>query len=152
MPQISVIGSSNAKEEELEFAFNLGRLIAREGYTLICGGRGGVMEAVCKGCFIEGGITVGILPDYEAFDANRYLKVVVKTGLGWARNALVVASGDVVVAIGGSYGTLSEIAYAFILKKPIIGYKTHNVDGLLQAQNLEQVMDFIKAKVENLSS
>ncbi|MCS7083958.1 MAG: TIGR00725 family protein [Aquificaceae bacterium] len=151
MPQISVIGSSNATPEELEFAFNLGIAIGKERYTLICGGRGGVMEAACKGCQSVGGISVGILPTYDGSDANNYLSVVIKTGIGWARNALVVASGDVIVAVGGSFGTLSEIAYAFILKKPIIGYKTHKVEGLLQANTISEIMSFIKSHLEKPS-
>lgn len=143
--QVAVIGSSSAKPEEEEyiFAYRLGKEIANRGFVVVCGGRGGVMEAVCKGAKEEGGLTVGILPSYEGEEANPYVDIRIRTGMSWNRNPLVVASGDVVVAIGGNWGTLSEIAYALILKKPIIGYKTHKIEGLTQANSLEEILLFI---------
>lgn len=101
------------------------------------------MEAVCKGAKEMGGLTVGILPSYEGDEANPYVDIKIRTGMNWNRNPLVVASGDVVVAIGGNWGTLSEIAYALILGKPIIGYKTHNIEGLRQANNLSEILSFL---------
>ena len=148
MRQVAVIGSSTAEEtsEEYKFAYRLGKELAKRGYVVVCGGRGGVMEAVCKGAKEEGGLTVGILPSYTGEEANPFVDVKVRTGMSWNRNSIVVASGDVVVAIGGNYGTLSEIAYALILGKPIVGYKTHPVEGLKMARSLEEVLSFI---VEN---
>ncbi|MFN3471112.1 MAG: TIGR00725 family protein, partial [Aquificaceae bacterium] len=113
------------------------------GLVVVCGGRSGVMEAVCKGAKEAKGLTVGILPSYEGEEANPYVDIKIRTGMNWNRNPLVVASGDVVVAIGGNWGTLSEIAYALILGKPIIGYKTHNIEGLLQASNLSEILTFL---------
>ncbi len=128
--QVSVTGSSEATGDEVEVAYKVGRLIARHGWVLICGGRGGIMEAVCKGAVEEGGITVGIMMTQSGEDANPYVKIKINTGLGHSRNFIVVASGEFVVSIGGRWGTLSEIAFARILGKKIIGYRTHSVDGV----------------------
>lgn len=98
------------------------------------------MEAVCKGAKEEGGLTVGILPSYEGSEANPYVDVKIRTGMSWNRNPLVVASGDIVVAVGGHWGTLSEIAYALILGKTILGYKTHPIEGVKQFSNLEDLL------------
>ncbi len=145
MKQVAVIGSSTAKPEDEEYilAYKLGKEIAKRGLVVVCGGRGGVMEAVCKGAKEQGGLTVGILPSYEGEEANPYVDIKIRTGMSWNRNPLVVASGDVVVAIGGNWGTLSEIAYALILKKPIIGYRTHKVEGLFYADTIEEILLFI---------
>ncbi|MFN4013491.1 MAG: TIGR00725 family protein [Aquificaceae bacterium] len=145
MRQVAVIGSSTAKpeEEEYKIAYELGKEIAKRGLVVVCGGRSGVMEAVCKGAKEAKGLTVGILPSYEGEEANPYVDIKIRTGMNWNRNPLVVASGDVVVAIGGNWGTLSEIAYALILGKPIIGYKTHNIEGLFQASNLSEILTFL---------
>ncbi len=145
MRQVAVIGSSAAKpeEEEYKIAYELGKEIAKRGLVVVCGGRSGVMEAVCKGAKEAKGLTVGILPSYEGEEANPYVDIKIRTGMNWNRNPLVVASGDVVIAIGGNWGTLSEIAYALILGKPIIGYKTHNIEGLLQASNLSEILIFL---------
>jgi conserved hypothetical protein, DprA/Smf-related, family 1 len=121
---VAVIGSSHANEEEYEIAYRVGRHLAKKGVVIVCGGRGGIMEAVCKGAKEEGGITVGILTTYTGEDANPYVDIKVNTGMSWNRNPIVVASGEFVVAIGGHWGTLSEIAYALILGKKVIGYKT----------------------------
>lgn len=145
MKQIAVIGSSTAQEESEEYrlAYSLGKEIAKRGWVVVCGGRGGVMEAVCKGAKEEGGLTVGILPSYSGEEANPYVDIKIRTGMNWNRNPLVVASGDAVVAIGGNYGTLSEIAYALILEKPIIGYRTHKLEGLIQAESLKEILEFL---------
>ncbi|MCX8060003.1 MAG: TIGR00725 family protein, partial [Aquificaceae bacterium] len=113
----------------------------------VCGGRGGVMEAVCKGAKEQGGLPVGILPSYTGEEANPYVDIKVRTGMSWNRNPIVVASGDVVVAIGGNWGTLSEIAYAHILGKPTVGYRTHQVEGLKQVQTLEELLDFLEKNI-----
>ncbi|MCX7990322.1 MAG: TIGR00725 family protein [Aquificaceae bacterium] len=146
MIQVAVVGSSKAtpESEEYKVAYLLGKEIAKRGWIVVCGGRGGVMEAVCKGAKEEGGLTVGILPSYEGLEANPYVDIRVRTGMGWNRNPLVVASGDVVVAVGGNWGTLSEIAYALILEKPIIGYRTHRVEGLQEACSLEEILHFLE--------
>ncbi len=121
---ISVVGGNEAAPEVLAEAEALGRELARRGCTIVCGGRGGVMEAVCRGARAEGGHTIGILPGADLGDCNLYVEFPIITGLGYARNAIVVLSGEAVVALDGAYGTLSEIAYALIYGKPVIGLGT----------------------------
>ncbi len=121
---ISVIGSSHCTAEEAVNAEAVGRELAKRGAVVVCGGLGGVMEAVCRGAAAEGGLTIGILPGDSPRDANRYVKIPIVTGLGYARNSIVVKSGQAVIAVGGSFGTLSEIAYAFQYQLSVIGLKT----------------------------
>jgi len=121
MYRIGVIGRDGEISDELRrIAEDIGRKIAGNGYVLICGGRGGVMEAACKGARSMNGITVGILPSLNRGDANPYVDIVITTGMGHARNSLVVSSSDVVVAIDGRIGTLSEIALALNYGRPVI--------------------------------
>ena len=121
---IAVIGGSQATPAELTTAEQVGREIARVGAILVCGGMGGVMEAACKGASHEGGLTIGILPDENRLHANEYVKIPIVTGVGYARNIAVVKSAHAVIAIGGSYGTLSEIGYALQSGLPVIGIET----------------------------
>jgi len=117
---ISVIGGANSSDDALELAERVGQAIAKRGATLICGGLGGVMEASCRGAKKQGGVTVGILPTLEKNHANDYVDIAIPTGLGYSRNFLVAQSGDAVIAISGSAGTLSEMAIAWFSDKPII--------------------------------
>jgi uncharacterized protein (TIGR00725 family) len=117
--QISVIGASEGSAELLGVAESVGREIAEAGAVLVCGGRTGVMEAASKGAADAGGIVVGILPTLSTDDANPYVTYAVATGTGHARNLAVVASGEAVIAIGGEWGTLSEIAFARRLGKRV---------------------------------
>ncbi|HEY49861.1 MAG TPA: TIGR00725 family protein [Dehalococcoidia bacterium] len=121
---ISVIGGSRCSREEAEVAEKVGAELARRGVTLICGGLGGVMAAACKGARSAGGTTVGILPGNRREDANSYVDIPIVTTLGEARNVVVVCSGQAVIAIGGEYGTLSEIAFALRNNVPVIGLGT----------------------------
>ena len=121
---ISVIGASKCSAKEARLAEEVGRALARRGAVLICGGLTGVMEAACRGAKAEGGITVGILPGNSRSDANQYVTIPIVTGIGYARNSIVARSGQAVIAIGGKYGTLSEIAYALQDKIPVIGIGT----------------------------
>lgn len=124
MDFISVIGESEASPEILQLAEEVGRLIAEAGCVLVCGGLKGVMEAAAKGAKSAGGLTVGILPGSKREEANPYIDIPIVTGLGYARNKLVVKTGQVVIAIGGKYGTLSEIGFALGYGIPVIGLKT----------------------------
>ena len=117
--QIVVIGSSD-ETVNLSEAAAIGRFIAAQGFVLITGGRGGVMEAVSRGAAENGGIVIGILPGENLDSANRYCSVVIPTGLGFARNAVNVLAADVVIAIGGRSGTLTELAYSRLYGKPLI--------------------------------
>ena len=122
--KISVIGGSKAGSDIYKLAYEVGSEIARSGAILICGGLTGVMEASCKGAKKEGGLTIGILPSKEESTANKYVDIKIPTGLGYARNAIIVLSAHAIIAIDGSYGTLSEIGYALTYNKPVIGLKT----------------------------
>jgi len=136
--QIAVIGKEECTDEEYEAAETAGRLIAADHAVLCCGGRGGVMEAACKGAKEKGGTTVGILPDTGK--GNPYLDVVVRTGMGYGRNVILVESVDAVVAIGGGYGTLSEIAIALKAGKNVFGYCTWGIEGVMKCGTPEEAV------------
>jgi len=131
--QIGVIGPAGLDDATSRAAERVGELIAREGAVLVCGGLGGAMEAAARGAVSAGGMTLGILPGASADDANPYIKTVVVTDMGHARNAIVVRSSDAVIAVGGGYGTLSEIALAMKCGIPVVGLNTWRAsrgDGL----------------------
>jgi uncharacterized protein (TIGR00725 family) len=121
---ISVIGGAESSPEILKLAEDIGSEIAKRGIALACGGLMGVMEAACKGAKKHDGVTIGILPSDRKNDANKYVDFAIPTGLGYARNFLVVKTGDAVIAIDGSAGTLSEIAIAWFSEKPIVAMTT----------------------------
>jgi len=121
---IAVIGDGQCSPEVGALAEAVGRELGQRGAVLICGGLGGVMEAACRGAKQAGGLTVGILPGTSRHDANRYVDVPIVTGMGEARNVLVVQSAQAVIAIHGEYGTLSEIAHALKLGIPVVGLDT----------------------------
>lgn len=123
-PYVAVIGPAGGSERELERAEEVGRLLAREGAVLVCGGLGGVMHAAARGCEAEGGLSIGIVPNDDRDPASPHLTVCIATGMGEARNAIVVRSVDAVIAVGGEFGTLSEIALALKMNKPVIGLDT----------------------------
>jgi uncharacterized protein (TIGR00725 family) len=117
---ISVIGGAESSSETLKLAEDIGAEIARRGVALACGGLMGVMEAACRGAKHHNGATIGILPSDSKDDANEYVDYAIPTGLGYTRNFLVAKTGDAVIAIDGSAGTLSEIAIAWFSDKPIV--------------------------------
>jgi hypothetical protein len=121
---VAVVGAARASAEECEAAEQVGKRLGEAGAVLVCGGLGGVMEAACRGARAAGGTTVGILPGVDRLEANPYVDVAIPTGIGEARNALVVAAADAVVAVGGEFGTLSEIALALKAGTPVIGLGT----------------------------
>ncbi|MBW2104964.1 MAG: TIGR00725 family protein, partial [Deltaproteobacteria bacterium] len=128
---IGVIGAGECSPYIYNQASELGHLIGKNGWVLFCGGLGGVMEGAAKGCYQSGGITVGILPGKEKDSANPFITLPIATGLGEGRNLLVVRASDVVVAIAGGYGTLSEIGFALKIGKPVIGLQTWpGIDGI----------------------
>ena len=121
---IAVIGGSQASRKEIRLAEEVGSELAKKGAILVCGGLGGVMEAACRGASSEGGVTIGILPGENRREANSYVQIPIVTGMGYARNIAVVKSAQAVIAIGGSYGTLSEIGHALQSGIPVIGLET----------------------------
>lgn len=145
---ISVIGAGSCDAATYVLAEEVGRELAQRGATVVCGGLGGVMEAVCRGAKGAGGWTVGILPGTSARDANPFVDVPIVTGLGQARNAIVVRSGRAVIAIGGEYGTLSEIAFALKFGIPVIGLTTWQlaregklVSAIVQVTNAREAVE-----------
>ena len=124
---IGVIGASYAEESIYTIAFDVGREIANNKCVLLCGGMGGVMEAACKGAKSNNGITIGILPGTDPDEGNDFIDVPIVTGFSHARNLIIVRSSRVIIAIGGEFGTLSEIAFALKLNTPIIGLNTWDV-------------------------
>ena len=125
---IGVVGGHISTKEIARLAYQTGQLIAQQGWILVCGGMGGVMEQACKGAVESGGITLGILPGESHSQGNAYLSFSVVTGLGHTRNIIVTRSCQAIIAIAGSYGTLSEIAFANILNIPVIGLESWNID------------------------
>jgi uncharacterized protein (TIGR00725 family) len=121
---IAVVGPGQASSDQLAAAEEVGAAVAEAGAGLVCGGLGGVMEAACRGARSRAGLTVGLLPGLDRDAANGWVLVAVPTGLGEARNALVVRAADAVVAIGGGWGTLSEIALALKAGVPVVGLAT----------------------------
>ncbi|MFN8038290.1 MAG: TIGR00725 family protein [Acidimicrobiales bacterium] len=127
-PYVSVIGGYDVAPEVLAAAEEVGRGLASSGAVVVTGGRGGVSEAASKGAFEAGGTTIGILPGTDRSEANPYLTVAVCTGIGLTRNALVAMNGDVVIALDGAFGTLSELAHALLAGTPVVGFGTWRLD------------------------
>ena len=130
---IGVIGGGTAGEDVLQMAEETGRLIAKHGCFLICGGMSGVMEAAAKGAKEGGGTTIGILPHTDRHEANSYIDIPIATGFGEGRNLVIIRTADIVIAIDGEYGTLSEIGFALKMKKPVIGLNTWDIPGVIKA-------------------
>lgn len=126
---IGIIGESQASVEQSSAAQEVGVEIAKRGGIIVCGGLGGVMEAACRGAKSEHGLTVGIIPGPDRYEANPYIDIPIVTGMSHARNIIVVRTCNAIIAIGGSYGTLSEIAFALKLGIPIVGIKTWDVSS-----------------------
>jgi uncharacterized protein (TIGR00725 family) len=152
---IAVIGGGQCSKEEAKIAEEVGRQLARQGAILVCGGLSGVMEAACKGASSEGGVTIGILPGESRQSANPYVQIPIVTGIGYARNITVVKSAQAVIAVGGSYGTLSEISHALQSSIPVIGLNTWTLsrngkqdDSIIPAQNATEAV----AKALNLAT
>lgn len=141
-PIIAVIGGSSCTIEETTTAETTGRLLAEQGAILICGGLSGVMEAVAKGAKANGGITVGILPGGDPSAANRYIDIPLATGLGEMRNFLIVRMAQALIAIGGGIGTLSEVALAQRIGKPVVGLRDafRNVVDIPRVQAPEEAV------------
>jgi uncharacterized protein (TIGR00725 family) len=123
-------GGANPPEDALSAAEEVGRRLAEAGFRVVCGGLSGVMEAAARGAASAGGEVIGILPGDDPADANPYCTHIVATGIGHARNLAVVASADAVIAIGGEWGTLSEIAFARRLGRPVVALRTWNLRGI----------------------
>jgi uncharacterized protein (TIGR00725 family) len=137
---VAVVGPGEAEPDEVAAAERVGSELARRGAVVVCGGLGGVMEAACRGAKEAGGRTLGILPGLDRAAANPFVDVALPTGLGEVRNALVVRAADVLIAVGGAYGTLSEIALALKGGKRVIGLRSWEIDGVEAAANPEDAV------------
>jgi hypothetical protein len=135
---VSVIGAHKCDESAATLAEKIGGIIAREGAALVTGGLGGVMEAACRGARKEGGLTVGIIPGANIEAANDFVDIVITTGMGYSRNALVAGSANMIVALPGEYGTLSEIAFALNSGKPVYGFGTWDISGVKKLESPEE--------------
>jgi len=143
--QVSVIGSGAEHEARAE---EVGRLLAERGCTVVCGGLGEVMAAAARGAKAAGGTTIGILPGTSRTDANEWIDHVVLTDLGHARNAIVTATGDAVIAVGGSYGTLTEIGFARIFGRPVVILEPGlHVDGVPRASTPAEAVEHVLASL-----
>lgn len=141
--QIVIIGSHKCSQELKNTAYAVGSEIALNKYTLICGGKDGVMEAVCRGAKDNNGLTVGILPEEIHHNGNKYLDIIIPSGIGYSRNYIVQNSGAAIIMIGGEFGTLSELAYALSHGKTVIALKSKwsKIDkSIIQAKNAKDAV------------
>jgi len=148
---IGVIGGNKGSQKDYKAAWELGRLIAENGWILVCGGRAGVMESACKGAKEKGGLTVGLLPGSDTQEANQYVAIALPTGLGNARNVLVVRASDCLVAIDGKHGTLSEVAFALAEGKKVYGINTWDIEGIEKVRSPQDAVERIKRYCERKS-
>ncbi len=147
---ISVFGGRLASDEEYALAEELGKEIAKQGWLLLCGGRGGIMEAVSKGCDQQGGTVIAILPGIDDSDANNYVTIPIATGIGLARNEILACACHAAVAVGGRYGTLSEIGHALQYEKPLVSIGSWPIEGAYQATNVSDAIAFLKKSLKEV--
>ena len=133
---VSIVGSHDFDGDVEDLAFNIGKIVAEVGCVLVCGGLGGVMEIASKGAKEAGGLTIGLLPGTAKQDANPYIDIALPTSIGFARNAMVACSADIIVALPGSYGTESEICYGMVYKRPVMDLGNWNIPGMIAVGDL----------------
>lgn len=149
---VSVIGAHQCSPEDEDLAYQVGKIVAEVGAILVCGGLGGCMMAASKGAKESGGTTIGLLPGKDKADANPWIDIPLPTTIGFARNAMVAASGDIIIALPGSHGTLSEICYALVYGRPIIDMGGWNKDGLIQVDGLEGLRSRLPVLIKEIQS
>ena len=145
MIQVGVIGAGQCSQEIERMAEEVGKEIARKGAILICGGLGGVMEAAARGAKAEGGLAVGILPGPSKDGMNPFIDVAVATAMGHGRNVVIAHSADALIAVGGGYGTLSEIAIGMKLNKRVVGLRSWDIQGIINAEQPGEAVDLALA-------
>ena len=143
-PLIAVFGGRKAEPNILEEAYNFGKLAAKHNWIILCGGKGGVMESVCKGVSESNGLSIGILPENNKKTANLFVSIPLATGVGVSRNQIIARACDCAIAIGGHYGTLSEISYALQMDKKIISLNSWNIKGMKKAENYKEAVKMIQ--------
>jgi uncharacterized protein (TIGR00725 family) len=145
--RVSVIGGATVSDEQYEQARRVGALLGERGHELVCGGRTGVMAAACAGASNVGGHTIGILPGTDRSVANEHIDTAIATGIGNARNALVILNGDAVIAVDGSSGTLSEIGHALDVGLPVAGLDTHRIGGIEHVETPGEAVQYVESAV-----
>jgi hypothetical protein len=146
---IAVIGRGECTPQEAELAEEVGKQLAKRGAVLVCGGRGGVMEAACRGAKGAGGTTIGILPGVDRRDANVYVDLAIATGMGEGRNLAIILTVDGVIALPGEFGTLSEISFALMYNKPVVSLCSWEVsDRIRRVGTPAEAVEFIMLEVE----
>lgn len=145
---ISVIGGHDINEKVEKLAHSIGKIIAKVGAILICGGLNGVMLAASRGAKEAGGLTIGILPGTDKTDANPFIDIALPTSIGYARNVMVACSADIIVALPGSHGTSSEISYGIVYKRPVIDLGDWNREGMIKVKDIKEAERKIKELVK----
>ena len=135
---ISVIGGHEPNQETEKLAYAVGKKVAEVGAVLVCGGLDGAMSAAARGAKEAGGLTIGLLPGKDKKDANPYIDIALPTSIGYARNAIVACSADMIVALPGSHGTSCEISYGLVYSRPVIDFGNWNVKGMIKAHNIDE--------------
>jgi len=148
---VSVIGGHKCTNEVEQISYNFGKKLAKVVDIMVCGGLSGVMKAVCQGFKAGEGLTIGIIPSYDKKDANEFVDIVIPTGIGLARNVLVVKSADVVVALPGEAGTLSEIAYCIQFGIPVVSLNSWDIGGVIKVKTIEEAVEKIKELLQGNS-
>lgn len=147
---ISVIGSHDSSFQIDEIAYQVGKMIASLGAVMVCGGLDGVMAAAARGAKEAGGLTIGLLPGTDKGDANPYIDVALPTSIGFARNAMVACSADIIIALPGSHGTNSEICYGLVYNRPVIDLGGWKIKGMIPAANLEETAALLKEYISRV--
>ena len=147
---VGIIGTGSPSDDEYMVAYNIGRLISQMGLKIICGGRSGIMEAACKGVNNEGGISIGILPETHTENSNKYVSIPITTGMGLSRNTIISCSSCFLISIGGSNGTLTEIAYGLQYNKTIFSiFSKFNLDDTIKFTNYNELIDNIHEHIKS---
>ncbi|HBR14080.1 MAG TPA: TIGR00725 family protein [Candidatus Omnitrophica bacterium] len=147
---VSVIGGHAISKETEELAYRIGRFVAKMKAVLVCGGLDGAMEAAARGAQEAGGLTIGLLPGVSKKDANPYIDIALPTSIGFARNAIVACSADIIIALPGSHGTNSEICYGLVFNRPVIDLGNWNLPGMIKAHNIKETQKIIKDLIKKI--
>jgi len=147
---ISIIGGHDSDSDMENLAHKVGKIVAEMDCVLVCGGLGGVMAASSRGAKEAGGLTIGLLPGKDKKDANPYVDIALPTSIGYARNAIVACSADIIVALPGSHGTRCEISYGLVYGRPVIDLGNWKIKGMIPARNIKEVQEKIMACIKNI--
>lgn len=147
---ISVIGGHDIDARIEKLARDVGKLVAKHGAVLVCGGLTGVMQAAAKGCKDAGGLSIGLVPGKEKTEANPYIDIVLPTSIGFARNAMVACSADIIIALPGSHGTNSEVCYGLVYDRPVIDLGGWGIEGMIKVKDLKELDIVIRTLIKKI--